>query len=349
MKGGLTGEPIDAVETIILFMKNPDDSLTEIGRTSTIASDGSWEITDLDPLDFLTNEDQTSVILVAQAIQHEGDPENEEFVNSAEFTLEIDCPLPTPTITEPSSVTNCDTTFDVKGGLTGEPIDAVETIILFMKNPDDSLTEIGRTSTIASDGSWEITDLDPLDFLTNEDQTSVILVAQAIQHEGDPENEEFVNSAEFTLEIDCPLPTPTITEPSSVTNCDTTFDVKGGLTGEPIDAVETIILFMKNPDDSLTEIGRTSTIASDGSWEITDLDPLDFLTNEDQTSVILVAQAIQHEGDPENEEFVNSAEFTLEIDCPVTPTTIEEPSVGTTIECEQPLTLTGTFDMYLFQ
>src|SRR5919106_876104 len=290
--GGFEGGSKGATETIILYQVIPDSDPVEIGRTSTIATDGSWEITGLDPLDFLgPNEDQTTITVFARAIQDE-EGEGEEFTDSAQFTITIDCPLPTPTITEPSTVTNCDTTFDVKGGLTGEPKGAVETIILYQVIPDSDPVEIGRTSTIATDGSWEITGLDPLDFLgPNEDQTTITVFARAIQDEGG-EGEKFTDSTEVTITIDCPLPTPTITEPSTVTNCDTTFDVKGGLTGEPKGAVETIILYQVIPDSDPVEIDRTSTIDTDGSWEITGLDPLDFLgPNEDQTTITVFARA----------------------------------------------------------
>ena len=333
----ITGTAHPDTDTVNLFIQGGD----QIGSTNDIDdTTGAWTIS-LDPNDpNLGNGVGGTFTLVATAVINGQESEDSESV-----TLEIDCPLPTPTINQPDTIIDCDNTFTVTGGFEGGSKGATETIILYQVIPDSDPVEIGRTSTIATDGSWEITGLDPLDFLgPNEDQTTITVFARAIQDE-EGEGEEFTDSAQFTITIDCPLPTPTITEPSTVTNCDTTFDVKGGLTGEPKGAVETIILYKQNEDNTLTEIGRTSTIAADGSWSIT-LDPND--SDLGEGTFTIVAQGVQNEGEENEERSELSEAVTLEIDCPAAPTTIDDPADGTTTECESPLTVSGTFDSSTF-
>ncbi|MGE5685409.1 MAG: S8 family serine peptidase, partial [Nitrososphaerota archaeon] len=87
----------------------------------------------------------------------------------------------------------------------------------------------------------------------------------------------------------------------------------------------------------------TAVADGNGDWEITLNASNANLGAGESGEFTLVAKA-----ELDGEEDVVSAPVTLTIDCPEAPTTIDEPADGTTIDCEEALTVSGTFDSSAF-
>ena len=185
-------------------------------------------------------------------------------------------------------------------------------------------TLIGSTTTITpgdGDSTWSIT-IDPT-VLGNGEHT--IVATAVIDGEESSESE----AVTFTITLDCP---PVITDfpQETVTECED-FTISG--TTDP--ATTTVNLY-----EGETLIGSTTTITpgdGDSTWSIT-IDPT-VLGNGEHT--IVATAVIDGEESSESE----AVTFTITLDCPPV---IDDPADGTTIECEAPLTVSGTFDSNTF-
>ena len=157
---------------------------------------------------------------------------------------------------QPDTITDCDNPFDITG--TAHP--DTDTVNLYIKELDNSLTPIGTTDEINNDGEWTIT-LDPDDL---GEGTTFELVAIAIIN-----GVESAESERITVRVDCavPLPTPFIDTPENnlITDCANEFTVTGGFEGGSSGATETLILYRQG--DPNTEVGRTTTFGEDGSGQ----------------------------------------------------------------------------------
>jgi subtilisin family serine protease len=225
-----------------------------------------------------------------------------------------------PVITEPTDgdiITDCVNDFTVSGTSPA----GTDSIILY-KLDGTTYTEL-TTVTPAADGTWTTT-LSPQD--ANLGVGTFTLVAQA--QEGSTLS---TDSNLVTITIVCP---PTITAPEFVTDCDD-FTVSG--TTDP--ATTQINLYV---DGNLLTSTTDITPGGEGepaTWQII-LDPtIPELGNGDFT---FTATAVidENESSPSNEVVVN-----IDLDCPPV---IVDPPDGTTVACEEPLTVSGTFDSSTF-
>ena len=329
----ITGTTDPDTESINLYIKNLDNSLTLIGTTDGIVPGGeeqpaTWTIS-INRDDF---GEGTTFELVAKAVI--GEEESEE---SERVTVRFDCAvsLPTPTIDTPevSLITDCDNEFTVTGGFEGGSSGATEVLILYREG--DPNTEVGRTTVFDEDGSWSI-QLDP----TVVGEGELILVAQGIQNEGTEGEETSELSDSVTYEIDCPVPIPTIDQPDTITDCENNFDVTGTVDPDA-EAVNLYVKVGEGESATLFLIGTDSELTpEDGpsTWSIS-VDPND--PNLGEGTHTLVAKGVI--GGEESEE---SEGVTLEIDCPVPPPVITEFPAETITDCDDESTfdVSGTTD-----
>jgi len=210
---------------------------------------------------------------------------------SNEVTFTISC---APTIIQPpSTITDCTINFAVSGT---SPV-GTESINLYKKDAQNQLTLLGSDNNIDQNGDWSVV-LDPND--QNLGEGTFTLVAKAVIN-----NVESAESNTVTLSINCPLVQPTITAPSTITDCVNTFDISG--TSE---AGTTITLF-KKVGQTLTQLDGTATTDQNGDWTIT-LDPNDSNLGEGTFTLVVTASK-------QGETDVTSAEVTLTINCPTPP------------------------------
>src|SRR4029078_5187619 len=174
--------------------------------------------------------------------------------------------------------------------------------------------------TADANGVWSTT-IDPKD--PNLGDGTFTLIATTQVGEGDP-----VDTNTIQVTIDCP---PTLVGPEGTVTCgEGDFEVSGEFAG----AGASIVVYVVDDQDQRHEIG-TATADANGVWSTT-IDPKDPNLGDGTFTLIATANGID----------TNTIQVT--IDCPAAPTTIEEPADGTTIGCEQPLTLSGTFDSSTF-
>ena len=238
--------------------------------------------------------------------------EGETDVTSDPVTLTINCPQGPVVITQPDTITDCESDFVVSG--TADP--GTETVTLSIQGGNElgSTTEIDDTT-----GAWSIT-LDPTDPDLGEGTFTVVATASQ-------EGETDVTSDPVTLTINCPQGPVVITQPDTITDCESDFVVSG--TADP--GTETVTLSIQGGNElgSTTEIDDTT-----GAWSIT-LDPTDPDLGEGTFTVVATASQ-------EGETDVTSDPVTLTINCPQGPVVITQPDTIT--DCESDFVVSGTAD-----
>ena len=226
-------------------------------------------------------------------------------------TLTINCPQGLVVITQPDTITDCESDFVVSG--TADPGASITLLI------EGTETELG-TTTADANGDWSIT-LNPTDpNLGGGTDDEVSIVAKASQ-----EGETDVFSDPVTLTINCPQGPVVITQPDTITDCESDFVVSG--TADPGASITLLI------EGTETELG-TTTADANGDWSIT-LNPTDpNLGGGTDDEVSIVAKASQ-----EGETDVTSDPVTLTINCPQGPVVITQPDTIT--DCESDFVVSG--------
>ena len=162
-------------------------------------------------------------------------------------------PVPPPEVDQPDTITDCVNDFDITGTVHAD----TDTVNLYIKELDNSLTPIGTINDIDNAGEWTIS-VNPDDF---GEGTTFELVAKAIIN-----GVESAESERVTVRFECavPLPTPFIDTPENnlITDCANEFTVTGGFEGGSSGATETLILYRQG--DPNTEVGRTTEFGEDG-------------------------------------------------------------------------------------
>ena len=140
-------------------------------------------------------------------------------------------------------------------------------------------------------------------------------------------NEDDINGAIKTCENIVEFIPPTLVGPEGTVTCeDGNFQVSGDFAGSGASIIVSV--------DGI-QIG-TATADENGHWETT-IDPKNENLGDGEHTLIATVNGAD-----------NTNEITVTIDCPALPTTIDDPAAGTTIGCDQPLTVSGTFDSNVF-
>ena len=157
--------------------------------------------------------------------------------------------VPPPQIDQPDTITDCENDFDI----TGTADDDTDTVNLYIKNLDNSITLIGTTNDIDDEtGEWTIT-LNRDDF---GEGTTFELVAKAVI-----DGVESAESERVTVRFDCAQDPVVINQPETITDCVNDFVVNG--TANP---GASITLHEGDVDGPVL---GTATADETGFWEIT--------------------------------------------------------------------------------